>query len=208
MLYIVGIGPGHKEYILPQAIKILSKCDLIIGFERALESFSDLKVDKKVVKTLKDIVFCVNSKSYKTYAVIASGDPTFYGITNYLSQNYNGTIEVIPGISSFQYLTCKLNKPWNNAYVGSLHGREDEFIDRVKNNKLSIWLTDTKNNPMELCKKLNDHSIDCNVFIGINLSYENEKIWCGHPKDYIEYDLKNKENEVHKELAVFIVEKK
>ena len=38
MLYIVGIGPGHKEYILPKAVNILNKCNVILGFSRAIES--------------------------------------------------------------------------------------------------------------------------------------------------------------------------
>ena len=37
--------------------------------------------------------------------------------------------------------------PWNNAYLGSLHGRCEEFLEKINDNQLSIWLTDKENNP-------------------------------------------------------------
>ena len=46
----------------------------------------------------------------KDIAIIASGDPCFYGIANYIKNNFKGEIEIVPGISSFQYLMCKLQK--------------------------------------------------------------------------------------------------
>ena len=32
MVYIVGLGPGNKDYILSKAISTLEKSDVIIGF--------------------------------------------------------------------------------------------------------------------------------------------------------------------------------
>ena len=36
MVYIVGLGPGNKDYILPKAIDVLNKSDEIIGFRRLI----------------------------------------------------------------------------------------------------------------------------------------------------------------------------
>ena len=33
MIYIVGLGPGHEDYILPKAIKTLEKCHIVVGFK-------------------------------------------------------------------------------------------------------------------------------------------------------------------------------
>lgn len=192
MVKILGLGPGHEDYIVPKVIKVLKKSDYIIGFERAifsLESLSylNLKGEKlKIVKSLKEIISFLNENKYSEISIVASGDPTFYGITNYIEKNYSGEIAVVPGISSFQYLTCKLNKPWNNSFVGSMHGREENFIEIVKKNKLSIWLTDKKNTPIKLSKNLMENSIECTVYVGENLSYENEKITNGSPKEICE----------------------
>lgn len=203
MLKILGLGPGHKDYIVPKVIKNLEGSEIIIGFERALESLKALdNIDfSKFIKvtSLKEILNIISENKEKSISVIASGDPTFYGITNYIKKNYNESFEIVPGISSFQYLTCKLNKTWGNAFVGSMHGREENFEKIVKENSLSIWLTDKKNTPNTLSKKLLEANINCTIYVGENLSYEDEKITKGSPLEILEKDYES--------LVVMIVER-
>ena len=200
MIYIVGIGPGHKDYILKKAIDILKEADYIFGFERALNSLDFVSGQKVYMKKLSDIdkfIIDENKHKDKTVCIAASGDPTFYGITNYIKNKTNIEFEIIPGISSFQYLTSKVKLPWNTAILGSLHGRKDEFLEKVKKNNTTIWLTDNENNPSELCKILCENNIDCKVIIGENLSYEDEEITIGKPQEFINRDFKH--------LNIFIV---
>ena len=74
-------------------------------------------------------------------------------------------------------------------FGGSVHARNENFIDKVKQNKLSIWLTDNKNNAAHLCKLLIEHNINCSVIIGEYLSYENERILEGKPEEFINVDF-------------------
>jgi cobalt-precorrin-7 (C5)-methyltransferase len=210
MIYIVGLGPGHKDYIMPKALETMKKSDVIVGFKRAMDSLDFIDNKKIYISKLSDIdqFICLkedqgiltNEKSKVTnISIVASGDPTFYGITNYIKNKSSLEIEVIPGISSFQYLTCKLNMSWNNAYLGSLHGRKEEFLDIINKNNLSIWLTDKENSPSALCKILYEAKINCKVIIGEDLSYENEVISEGSPIEFI--------NNTCSSLSIFIVEK-
>ena len=204
MIYIVGLGPGHEDYILPKAIKTLKKCYKVVGFKRALDSLEIDDCQKVYMKRLSDIdKFIINDSGEKNIdhntkndstdsiihekdiGIVASGDPTFYGITNYIKTKAQVPFEIIPGLSSFQYLTSKVKLPWNNAYVGSLHGRKDDFINKVKEHEVSIWLTDKENNPSHLCEILYREKIDADIIIGENLSYEDEVISRGRPQDYI-----------------------
>ncbi len=191
MVYIVGLGPGHRDYILPKAIEVMKNCDLILGFRRALESLEFIDNKKEAKATLKDIMETLEKNSNKTIALVASGDPNFYGITDYINRNYSGEVQVIPGISSYQYLMSKINKSWQNAYLSSVHGREEDFVTKVREYKKSIWLTDKERNPKALCKLLIENQVSCEVVVGENLSYENEKITMGCPKDIIEDDYYN-----------------
>lgn len=191
MVYIVGLGPGHKDYILPKAIEVMKNCDLILGFKRALESLDFIDNKKEAKATLKDIMETLEKNSNKAIALVASGDPNFYGITDYLNRNYSGEVQVIPGISSYQYLMSKINRSWQNAYLSSVHGREEDFVTKVREYKKSIWLTDKERNPKALCKLLIENEVSCEVVVGENLSYENEKITIGCPKDVIEDDYSN-----------------
>lgn len=200
MVYVVGIGPGDKEYIVPKAIEVLNESDFIVGFSRAIDSLEFILGNKIKINSLKETIKFLDNNEDKQIAIVASGDPTFFGIGEYIRENYYGKIEIIPGVSSFQYLTCKLGKSWNNAYTGSLHGREADFIKIIKENTLTIWLTDNKNNPSEICKSLVENNIECNVIVGENLSYDNEVITMDLPE--------NLTGRSFSELTIVIVEKK
>lgn len=187
MVTIVGIGPGAREYIIPLAIDVLKESDMIIGFERALGSIDFIDKNKKCVTSISSILHEV--KGYQgNVAIVASGDPCFYGISDYLKRNMDEEIRIIPGISSFQYLASKKCIPWHNAHVSSMHGRENNFIQCVQEKETSFWLTGKKNTPEMLCRELFNNEIKCKVIVGEELSYEDEKITEGSPEE-----LMNKE---------------
>jgi cobalt-precorrin-7 (C5)-methyltransferase len=199
MVYIVGIGPGNPKYIIPLAVEIMERVDVIIGFERALQSIPKVNVEKVMVKTLKDIMDFITKNTNRDIAIIASGDPCFYGISSYIKSNFSEEIEIVPGISSFQYLMCKLQKPWQDAYLGSMHGRQAEFIEVVGQYDTSVWLTDKSNSPQALCKKLYENNIKARVYVGEELSYKDERIIKGTVKEIM--------NEPFNDLCVVVVEK-
>lgn len=190
MLYVVGIGPGNEEYILPKARKIMENSDFVLGFQRAIDSMSFLTKDKKIiVKSLKEIEDFIKNNREKNISITASGDPNFYGIVEYIRRQWGEDFVTIPGISSFQYLASRINKSWNGAHVGSLHGREEDFLKNAKSHSLSFWLTDKVNNPSSLCKILHDEEVEATVYVGENLSYDDEKIWSGKPQEFIDREF-------------------
>ena len=56
MVYIVGIGPGSKDYILPKAIEILKKSNEIIGFNRVINDLNFINTKKTIMNSLKEII--------------------------------------------------------------------------------------------------------------------------------------------------------
>ncbi|WP_010296455.1 precorrin-6y C5,15-methyltransferase (decarboxylating) subunit CbiE [Clostridium senegalense] len=189
MVYIVGLGPGNKDYILPIATQTMEKCDVILGFSRAIESINHIKKEKMPLNSLNSILEYIDKNKEKEISIIASGDPCFYGITNYIKKNFNGEILVIPGISSFQYFMSKLCKCWNGVHLGSLHGREEEFLTTIEEKGSGIFLTDKNNSPKKLCKLLYENNFKSKVYIGENLSYEDEQIFQGEPKEFINVEF-------------------
>ena len=199
MITLVGLGPGSKEYMLLKAIETLNNSSIVIGFSRAVESLDFISTPKVAVNNLKGIIEFIENNPSENISVVASGDPCFYGVLNYLKRNINEEITVIPGISSFQYLMSKLGKPWQEAKLSSLHGREGDFIKEVREVNLSIWLTDKINNPTKLAKQLHYENIECTIYVGENLSYEDEKITIGSPKEI--------EAKEFSELNIMVVER-
>jgi cobalt-precorrin-7 (C5)-methyltransferase len=199
MLFIVGLGPGSIDYILPKAVQVLKNSDAILGFERALDSIDFDYDKKKIVKSLTEVICYARENMDKNISIVASGDPCFYGITDFINRSYSGNIEVVPGISSFQYFVSKLNKSWQGSYLSSLHGREEDFIKRVKENSTSIWLTDKNNTPGFICNKLMGCNLKTVVYVGENLSYPDEKITIGAPEEFIDTSFSD--------LCVVIIER-
>ena len=62
--------------------------------------------------------------------VLFSGDPGFFSgaekLKEALSALPDATVEILPGISSIQYLASKLGRNWQNADIISMHGVPEE----------------------------------------------------------------------------------
>lgn len=177
---IIGLGPGHPDYILPKAKKMIDNADIVIGGKRNLESI-DVKGKETLAITskLQEIIdFIKDNYLEKRIAVVVSGDTGFYSFLKYIRKHFKrDVLEVVPGISSLQYMFAKIGESWHDAYVGSLHGREDNLVELVKSYKKVGFLTDKKWNPREISKALLKEGIKERViYVGENLSYDNEKI--------------------------------
>lgn len=173
MIYVVGIGPGNPRYLLNIAEDIIFKCDYVLSYKRVKETIGPMA---KIIEIdgLKDITDFLdkNAKEDVDIAVLASGDPSFYGIGSYLSKRYK--VKTIPGISCVSYMAGYENIPLNDVTTISFHGR-DLDLDLISNDKIMIY-TDSKNNPNKISKWLYENGFRGNMVVGFNLSYSDESI--------------------------------
>ncbi len=49
VIYVIGIGPGHKEELTPRAVDALEQSDIIVGYNTYIALIKDLIGDKEVV---------------------------------------------------------------------------------------------------------------------------------------------------------------
>jgi precorrin-6B C5,15-methyltransferase / cobalt-precorrin-6B C5,C15-methyltransferase len=195
-LYVLGIGPGDTELVCPAVKKIIEQSDVIIGGMRNLQQYSYLNREKLVIgNNLEEIsTYIVENIRSKSISVLASGDPGIFSIMEYLKNKLKGQqIEVIPGISSFQYLCAKLNLSWHDVLITSLHGREqDDLINILRNNKKVILFTGGTSSPQGICRKLIENGLkQVVVTVGENLSYPEERIITGTPEDIARLDFES-----------------
>lgn len=185
-LYVVGLGPGHPDYITSAAVKVIVESDILIGGKRNLQPFEDLHKEKVVLNSsIKEILQWAKEKmTYQKIAVLVSGDPGFYSLLDACLREIGETnLEVIPGLSSFQYLFSKLKKPWKNYYLGSLHGREIDFVSLLDSYPGIFLLTDHVYSPSKIAAELiRQGKSQCKMIVGENLSYSDERIIKGNPK--------------------------
>lgn len=173
MLSIVGVGPGNPKYLTVEALEIIKNEKYILAFERVKNSLKDINKDIILIKRVDEVLEYLNKD--RDIILLASGDPNFYGIVEFIKRKNIEIKKVIPGLSSFQYLMSKLQKSWNDAKFLSLHGRED-YLEEVEKYPLSIVLTDKKHNPSYISKRLKELDINGKMYIGFNLSHSDEVI--------------------------------
>lgn len=173
MLTVAGVGPGNLKYFTKEVFDRIENAKYILAFGRIGNSISSLHKDYIVVNKVDEIIEHI--KVNEDVLLLASGDPNFYGIVDYLKRNGVYIGEILPGLTSFQYLMAKLKKSWQDARFLSLHGRNGDLYE-VKNNKLTIILIDKENNASYISTELSRLGIRGYMYIGYNLSYEDEKI--------------------------------
>lgn len=173
MLTVAGVGPGNPKYITIDVYERIKEAEHIIAFGRIGNSIKYLREDYQEVNKVDDIVELL--KENKDILLLASGDPNFFGIVEYLKKSNIEIKEVLPGLSSFQYMMAKLEKSWNDAKFISLHGRSGD-LDEVKDNRLTIILIDKDKNQSYISKELKSLGVKGLMYVGFNLSYDDEKI--------------------------------
>ena len=181
-LKIIGLGPGHPDYILPIARKEIEAAEVILCGTRHAESFDisgkQMLFIGKGTPLSELMAEIAKVYRYKKTALVVSGDTGFYSMLSYTKKVIpEKDIVCIPGISSLQYLFAKLGETWQDARLMSLHGRDQDLATAVKENgKLGI-LTDKSNNTAFIAKTLAAAGItNSTIYVGEELSYPNEKI--------------------------------
>lgn len=173
MITVAGVGPGNPRYLTVGVKEAIENSRCVLAFGRVGETLKDIRDDFIIVKRVEEVYN--HSLKNSDLLILASGDPCFYGILEYLKAKGISVDEVLPGISSFQYMMGKLKKSWHNGEFMSFHGRSGRLKD-VLESKLTIMLTDSINTPSILSKKLYEIGARGVMYIGYNLSYEDEKI--------------------------------
>ena len=116
MINIIGLGPGNIGYCTKLGEKLIYNSEILIGGKRNLDSVNDFEGTKiELGSNLQEIVDYLKANKDKNISIIASGDPSIYGIGKYLSKNIdNKNLNIVPGISSMQYIFSRIHTDMND----------------------------------------------------------------------------------------------
>lgn len=195
---IAGIGMGNSTLMTEQVINDIKNAEVIFGAERMLQSvgfLGDFAEKRQVREYLADaIVKDVVESEENRYVVLMSGDSGFYSGTKKLlkklaeynnSKEYDLETVVHPGISSLSYLCAAFQKDYNQVCLASIHGKKENLAYKVKTNRLTFLLTN--GNGKEVAEYLCQYNLkDVTLYIGKNLSYENEELMVCKAAEYTE----------------------
>ncbi|MBU7007048.1 precorrin-6y C5,15-methyltransferase (decarboxylating) subunit CbiE [Phosphitispora fastidiosa] len=181
LIQVIGVGPGHPDYITPEASRLINEADILVGGERLLELYKDTGKELYPVKNnLQEMAGYIRERyRHRSIAVLASGDPAFYGILEHLKRNFAASeLKVSPGISSAQLACARLGISWHDAAFHSVHGRgADGLADLVRVHPKVIVLTDPSRTPAVIAGMLAAEGIKGKkIYVCENLSYADEHI--------------------------------
>jgi len=203
-VYIIGIGSGTEDYLLPVARKEIESSDCLIGGKRALGLFQPLHKEERLLEGNFDqvIPFLLREREKKKIAVLVSGDPGLYSFLGTISRVLRREdYVVIPGVSTVQIAFARIGERWEDATLLSLHGRKvDDLAPRVKGSMKTFLFTDPGFPPGEIASYLLEKGVDNRRAIVMeNLTYPDERI--------VDTDLKNLSGMEGFGLCVMIIKK-
>ncbi|MDZ4855910.1 MAG: precorrin-6y C5,15-methyltransferase (decarboxylating) subunit CbiE [Nitrospirota bacterium] len=158
---LIGIGDDGCASLTSRAVNAVMKAGVLVGGERHLEFFPQFQGEKIVLKggvaSVLDRV--AELAEDQNVCVVASGDPLFFGIGSLVIKRLGAEhVEVLPQPSSMQWAFARAGLKWDDAAFISLHGRSsDGFLTRLKGQAKVSILTDEKNSPSVLARRMVEH---------------------------------------------------
>ena len=195
-LYLVGIGPGSSDYLTKAAIECANSVDVLVGSQRALDLFPGFAGETLVLRArnmdemMKKSISLVDEG--RNVAILSTGDPGFSGVLKpILKLREDLDLDVIPGISSLQLAAARLQLPWDEINLLTLHGKGNSqvILDYVDNGKPTMVLPDFR--VEKLAQFLIDEGTNPERKVSVceRLSYPDERIVTGNLREiaYMEF---------------------
>ncbi len=173
---VIGVG---SEGITVGARALLDHSDLVLGGRRHL---SNLGVEpERAVVLGADLseAFDRIEKTEGRVAVLASGDPGYFGIVRALAERFGPErLLVVPALSPVSEAFARAGIPWDDALVVSAHGRDPRRAANVcrTHPKVAV-LTSPAFGPAELASALD--GLDRSFVVAERLGEPDERVYEG-----------------------------
>ncbi len=176
---LVGIGMGNPDTLTLGGLKALQNAKLLIGAKRILASLPQGCDGQKVhAIAATSIAETIRASHLSPVAVVLSGDTGFYSGAKKLPDLLpDCDVKTLPGITTVQYFSAKLQRPWQDVILASAHGMECNIFAYLLQGKEVFFLTGGTVTPLTMAHDLCQAGLgETMMHIGENLSYDTEKI--------------------------------
>lgn len=175
VISVVGIGPGDANFLTTEATEVLKIADTVFGSERQLQEISNITTATKQLLPKKLAELKTIPHQGKEIVILASGDPLLYGIGNWVLRHFTSEVRIVPGISSIQMMFHKMKLPMNDCFITSSHGKTPDFDFLLQHSKVAM-VTDSLIGPYEIAQEILKRGLQKIIYIGENLSTNEERI--------------------------------
>jgi precorrin-6Y C5,15-methyltransferase (decarboxylating) len=178
---VIGIGPDGLAGLSARGRDLLLSAEVVFGSEPTLRLLSELTAERVVIGT--DLPVVVDrlraAVGRRRTAIVASGDPLFYGTARYLTEKVGADqFEVMPHVSSMQLAFARIKESWEEAVLSDLAARPlDDVLDRIRGAETVGLFTSPRYQPGRIAAELLGRGIDYfNAVVCENLGGKDERI--------------------------------
>ncbi|MDO8948134.1 MAG: precorrin-6y C5,15-methyltransferase (decarboxylating) subunit CbiE [Desulfocapsaceae bacterium] len=189
-VYLIGVE--SSEQVSDTLIAILRNCRVLVLSKRHQTMFSSI-LEQQTAKHLIPIAPVQEALAqvalelaHGDVAILASGDPLFFGIGRTLLQVFSpDRIMIYPARSSMQIAFSRFKIPWDDARFLSLHGREtNNLASSILIHDKIFLFTDHRFSPDLIAHSLLTEcgkAIDTEYMVHVaeNLGMDNERLHSG-----------------------------
>jgi len=130
-LSIVGIGEEGLNGLQPSVRALIDTAEVIVGGERHLAMIPNGSAERLTWDSpLSATVDAIAARRGKRVAVLATGDPMFYGIGVTLAGRFDrGELVIVPNVGAIAHVCARLGWPEAEVEAVTLHGRPLELLN-------------------------------------------------------------------------------
>lgn len=180
---VIGIGDDGLDGLPPSVRTMLEEAELLIGAERTLERIPPTGAERMAAgANLQEVIDKLAAAEGRRVAVLASGDPMFYGLARFLSDKLGKErFQVVPHVSTMQLAFARVMESWEEAYLTNLANHKlESVIEKIRTaEKVGLFTTETLT-PQRIARALLDQQIDYFVaYVCENLGSPDERVTRG-----------------------------
>ncbi len=210
---LIGIGMDGERTLTIEAKRYIEEADLIYGASRMIDSvaylnpkalYKKMYISKDILDDIKKQLSSTNE--VKNIAILYSGDTGFYsGASKMRDYILNDEfikerieLKTLPGISSLSMMAARCNISYENIEIISSHGVSEDIWEKKLKNALAedknIFLITSGRGDVRCIIDIACHvSKEYLIYLGRNLSYEDEEITVINSKDFNIKDIDDTE---------------
>lgn len=160
-LHVIGLGTEAPAILGPAAQQALAQAEVVIGAERHFAMLSDYRIEALRLhypRPFAELKTILARHADKRLALLASGDPLFFGVGNWLMEEMaKKPLRFHPNVSSVQTAFSRIGLAWHDSETISLHGRPLSHLRaRLHTNRRYALLTDEQSSPQNIAQVLQE----------------------------------------------------
>jgi precorrin-6Y C5,15-methyltransferase (decarboxylating) len=193
-IHIIGVGSDGLAGLTARARDILQSAEVVFGAEAVLQQLPELRAERiRIGSDLQEVIATLTTYlGRKRLAVVAGGDPLFYGVARYLCDRMGkDRFEVLPHVSTMQLAFARVKESWEEAYLTNLQTHPLETVlDRIRTAEVVGLFTSEEEGPAEVARELLARGLDYfRAFVCENLGAPDERVTQGELSDLQEMEF-------------------